>query len=80
MVGFTAVADPAQPLRLDPSEIVDARWFSRGEVAALLSHLPDGAGGPHGATGAARGTGAAQVTLPGPASIAHFLIRRWLTR
>jgi NAD+ diphosphatase len=86
MVGFTAVADPAQPLRLDPSEIVDARWFSRGEVAALLSHLPDGPGGPHGATGAARGTGeapttgAAQVTLPGPASIAHFLIRRWLTR
>jgi NAD+ diphosphatase len=82
MVGFTAVADPVQPLRLDPSEIVDARWFSRGEVAALLSHLPGGAGGLDGAGGGVAGGagGGAEVTLPGPASIAHFLLRLWVTR
>ncbi|HET8684323.1 MAG TPA: NAD(+) diphosphatase [Micromonosporaceae bacterium] len=37
MLGFLARADPAQPLRLDPTEIADARWFTRGEVAAGLA-------------------------------------------
>jgi NAD+ diphosphatase len=37
MLGFTAVADPAQPLTLDPAEIADARWFSRAEIAAVVA-------------------------------------------
>ncbi|HET8657921.1 MAG TPA: NAD(+) diphosphatase [Micromonosporaceae bacterium] len=37
MLGFLAYADPAQPLRLDPTEIEDARWFTRREIAAGLA-------------------------------------------
>jgi NAD+ diphosphatase len=75
MLGFSARADPEQPLDLDLTEIADARWFSRGEIAGLLSDEPDPSGAPHGAAPAGAG-----VALPGPASIAQFLIRAWLTR
>ncbi|MPZ27778.1 MAG: NAD(+) diphosphatase [Micromonosporaceae bacterium] len=75
MLGFTGYADPAQPVRPDPSEIADARWFPRTEVAALFSDQPDPAGAPHGAPAPG-----GDVALPGPASIAHHLIRTWLTR
>jgi NAD+ diphosphatase len=75
MLGFTGRADPAHPLFLDPSEIADARWFTRSEIAELLTEQPDPAGGPHGAT-----TTGADIALPGPASIAQFLIRIWLSR
>jgi NAD+ diphosphatase len=37
MLGFFALADPDQPLRLDPTEIADARWFTRREMAAVLT-------------------------------------------
>lgn len=74
MLGFTAYADPAQPLRPDPSEIAEARWFTRTEVGKLLSDQPD----PWGASTPAPSAEVA-VTLPGPASIAHYLIQTWLT-
>lgn len=32
MIGFIAQADEAQELKIDPNEIVEARWFDRGEV------------------------------------------------
>lgn len=32
MLGFTAVADSAQPVTPDGVEVSDARWFSRGEL------------------------------------------------
>jgi NAD+ diphosphatase len=73
MLGFTGQADPAQPLYLDPSEIADARWFTRREIADLLAEQPDPPAGPHGAT-----TAGGEIALPGPASIAQFLIRTWL--
>ena len=37
MLAFTALADPAQPLRLDPAEIAEARWFTRPELRELWS-------------------------------------------
>lgn len=40
MLGFTGHADPAQPLRLEPTEIADARWFTRTEVDTLLAEPP----------------------------------------
>jgi NAD+ diphosphatase len=66
MLGFTAYADPAVPVRPDPSEIAEARWFTRTEIAKLFSDQPGVA------------TPEARVTLPGPASIANYLIRTWL--
>jgi len=74
MLGFTAYADPRQPVRPDRTEIVEARWFTRTEIAALLSERPDPGGAPYGAT-----PPGATVALPGPASIAHYLIRTWLS-
>jgi NAD+ diphosphatase len=66
MLGFTAYADPAQPVRVDRTEIAEARWFSRREVtAAYAGERVD------------LGDGDALV-LPTNASIAAYLIGRWL--
>jgi NAD+ diphosphatase len=37
MLGFKAVADPAQAVRVDAAEIADARWFTRTEIARCLA-------------------------------------------
>jgi NAD+ diphosphatase len=66
MLGYSAVADPARPVRVDPTEIADARWFSRREVEAMVADtLTDTASGM-------------RLSLPMRASIAWFLIQRWL--
>jgi NAD+ diphosphatase len=36
MLGFTAQADPEQPIRVDEDEIASARWFTRSEVRGVL--------------------------------------------
>lgn len=66
MLGFLAHADPAQPLRPDPTEIAYARWFSRREVADAIAGRSVDAGDD------------TRLLLPPSLSIAHFLIRRWL--
>jgi NAD+ diphosphatase len=66
MLGFFALADPEHPLRLEPTEIAHARWFTRSEIAAMAAGEPvDGGDGN-------------LVRLPPPPSIARFLIARWL--
>jgi NAD+ diphosphatase len=61
MLGFHAVADPDQPVRVDAEEITDARWFTRSEVARSLAGDESDFG------------------LPMAASVAHYLIRTWLS-
>ncbi len=66
MLGYTAVADPAQPISVDPEEITEARWFTRVEIARMMAgdyRDPD------------RGV---VVRLPMRASIALYLVERWL--
>jgi NAD+ diphosphatase len=46
MLGFMAVADPAQPVKVDAEEIIDARWFNRTEIARTLSGEQTGFGLP----------------------------------
>jgi NAD+ diphosphatase len=41
MLGFFALADPAEPVRVDPDELADARWFSRREVTDVLERNSD---------------------------------------
>jgi NAD+ diphosphatase len=36
MLGFTAQADPEEPIRVDEDEIASARWFTRAEVRGVL--------------------------------------------
>ncbi len=66
MLGFTAYADPAAPVRVDPTEITHAHWFTRSEVAAVF-------GGEVVRTGDGE-----RVGLPMGASIAHFLVTEWV--
>lgn len=66
MLGFTAYADPVQPIQTDPAEIAEARWFSRREVAAAYQGEPVDVGRDE------------VLGLPMHASIAAYLIGRWL--
>ncbi|WP_407653744.1 NAD(+) diphosphatase [Actinoplanes oblitus] len=66
MLGFLATADPEQPLRLDPEEIDEARWFSREEIAKMIA-----GGFVHPETGV-------PMSVPMSSSIAFYLIEMWL--
>ncbi|WP_345628938.1 NAD(+) diphosphatase [Rugosimonospora acidiphila] len=46
MLGFTAQADPEQPVQVDEAEIASARWFTRAEVRGVLSGERDDFGLP----------------------------------
>lgn len=74
MLGFFAQADPDWPLRLDPTEMADARWFTRQEIAAIVA----GASGSGRVEAPADGPASPSVWLPPPSSIAFFLIDQWL--
>jgi NAD+ diphosphatase len=37
MLGFAALADPSAGVTVDQTEITDARWFTRDEIAAVLT-------------------------------------------
>jgi NAD+ diphosphatase len=50
MLGFTAEADPEQPVQVDEAEIASARWFSRAEVRAVLAGERDDFGLPIGSS------------------------------
>lgn len=67
MLGFSAVADPALPVRVDPEEIDEARWFTRIQIAQMID---DELADPD--------TGVV-MRLPMRASIAFFLIETWLS-
>ena len=41
MLGFHAIADPDEQLNPDPTEIADARWFTRAEIRAAANGNPD---------------------------------------
>ena len=66
MLGFTAVADRAASITVDPEEITEARWFTRVEIAQMMAgdHRDPETG--------------VRLFLPMRASIALYLIKRWL--
>jgi NAD+ diphosphatase len=64
MIGFSAVADPEQPLRPADGEIAEAFWLTRDQ---LREALRDGDWG--GRSG--------QVLLPGRVSIARSMLESW---
>ncbi|MDG4767753.1 NAD(+) diphosphatase [Solwaraspora sp. WMMD406] len=66
MLGYLGRVDPDQSVRIDPEEIIRARWFSRAEVRAVLAG--DQVDSGDGFT----------VRLAPPASIAAFLIGHWV--
>jgi NAD+ diphosphatase len=70
MVGFQAVADPAQPLFPADGEIEDAVWITREELRAGLAR-GDWAGDPTAVSGSK------VVLLPGRVSIARSMLESW---
>ncbi|MFI1915957.1 NAD(+) diphosphatase [Nocardia sp. NPDC020380] len=67
MLGFTALADPEQPLTFHDGEIAEAEWFTRDEVRQAL------AAGAWGTGDAA----ASRLLLPGSISIARTIVESW---
>jgi NAD+ diphosphatase len=66
MLGFTAVADREQDVTVDPEEIDEARWFTRAEIRQMMAgDYTDPESG-------------VAMYLPMRASIALYLIERWL--
>jgi NAD+ diphosphatase len=66
MLGFHAEADASQSFHLDPEEIDEARWFTRDDIAKMIAgDYVDPESG-------------VRMSLPMRASIAFYLIERWL--
>lgn len=65
MLGFAAVANPAQPLEFRDGEIGEARWFTRDEVRAALE-VGDWASADD-----------VPLLLPGSISIARGMLEGW---
>ncbi|KAJ7287096.1 NUDIX hydrolase domain-like protein [Mycena rebaudengoi] len=84
MIGFYARADASQPVRVDlDNELLDARWYTRAEVRAVLDHPLGTKIGLGTRSGPAEGAGAAvdepPFRVPPTSAIAGVLIREWAT-
>ncbi len=66
MMGFLTEA-LSEEITVDPEELVEARWFDRGEIRDMVARAA--AGDPDPAT--------TVPSLPGPVAIAHQICRRW---
>lgn len=66
MIAFAACAPRGAALVPRAGEIDDARWFSRGELRALLRDAEDGRTTPSG------------ISLPGPVSIARRMVEAFV--
>jgi NAD+ diphosphatase len=66
MLGYTAVADRDQPIVVDPEEIDEARWFTRGDITQMIAgdYVEPQSG--------------VRMNLPMRSSIAFYLIECWL--
>ncbi|WP_064440771.1 NAD(+) diphosphatase [Hoyosella altamirensis] len=72
MLGYHALADPAEPITPEPGEIEEARWFGLTEVESAVAAM---------AATATRGesrTAATAFTPPGAVSIAHGILTAWV--
>jgi len=66
MLGYTAVADREQPISVDPAEIDEARWFTRGDITRMIAgdYVEPESG--------------VRMNLPMRSSIAFYLVEGWL--
>jgi NAD+ diphosphatase len=65
MIGFHAIADPAEPFAFNDGEIAEAEWFTRDEIRAAL------------ALGDWSSDSESRLLLPGSVSIARVIIESW---
>ncbi|APA96250.1 NAD(+) diphosphatase [Nocardia seriolae] len=72
MLGFTAQADPEQPLAFHDGEIVEAYWFTREEVKQALAAGAWGRKSDDELVASER-----KLLLPGSISIARTIVESW---
>jgi NAD+ diphosphatase len=65
MIGFHAVADPAERFAFNDGEIAEAEWFTRDEIRAAL------------AIGDWSSDSESRLLLPGSVSIARVIVESW---
>ena len=65
MIGFHAIADPAEPFAFNDGEIAEAEWFTRDEIRAAL------------ALGDWSSDSESRLLLPGSVSIARVIVESW---
>jgi NAD+ diphosphatase len=65
MIGFHAIADPAEPFAFNDGEIAEAEWFTRDEIRAALK-LGDWSSDSE-----------SRLLLPGSVSIARVIVESW---
>lgn len=65
MIGFHAVADPAEPFAFNDGEIAEAEWFTRDEIRAALE------------IGDWSSDSESRLLLPGSVSIARVIVESW---
>lgn len=75
MLGFSAQADPGQPLVFSDGEIAEAHWFTRDEVRTALAAGGWRARPEDGAAASATGS---RLLLPGSISIARTIVESWV--
>lgn len=76
MLGFSATADSSAPIRTDlDNELEDARWYTREEVLAVLTHQA----GTQSTTNSHESVKEAEplFKMPPPTAIAGVLIKQW---
>jgi NAD+ diphosphatase len=65
MIGFHAIADPAERFAFNDGEIAEAEWFTRDEIRAAL------------ALGDWSSASESRLLLPGSVSIARVIVESW---
>jgi NAD+ diphosphatase len=64
MMGFLAEGI-SDEITIDPEELMEARWFERDEIRAMVARAAEGVDDPE------------RISIPQPLAIAHHLCRRW---
>ncbi|MBM3503793.1 MAG: NAD(+) diphosphatase [Alphaproteobacteria bacterium] len=76
MIGCLAEA-ASREIRIDLSEIEDARWFDRATVREAIERVTRAAADPFAKPGSVPGVGPHGLVVPTPMAIAHQLLRWW---
>jgi NAD+ diphosphatase len=76
MIGCLAEAT-SREVKIDPTEIEDARWFDRATVREAIDRVTRAAADPFTKPGSVAGVGPSGLVVPTPMAIAHQLLRWW---
>lgn len=80
MVAFEATADKTQPLNIDRTELLEARWFDREEIRKATQHVKGSVMEHDVAKQALKDDPTLPLLIPPKGVIARKLIDNWLQK